>query len=111
VEIRQGKCIDTLQQLQSENTTPFDMVFMDADKPPYTEYFQMAVKLCRPGSIIIADNVVRAGKILDPNSSEAAVQGVLRFNKMLSECRHVHATILQTVGIKEWDGMAIAVVK
>lgn len=111
VEIRHGKCSDIIQQLQSENIPPFDMIFMDADKPPYTEYFEAALTLSRPGTIIIADNVVRAGKILDPDSTDTAVQGVLRFNKMLSACKHVHATILQTVGIKEWDGMAIAVVK
>ncbi len=111
VEIRTGKAINILDELKAENSTPFDMVFMDADKPPYTEYFQKALGLSRPGTIIVADNVVRGGKILDSNSNDAAVQGVQRFNKMLSQNEAVSATILQMVGIKEWDGMAIAVVK
>jgi predicted O-methyltransferase YrrM len=91
-------------------TEPFDMIFIDADKPPYTEYFQLALKLSRPGTIIIADNVVRNGKVLDQNSTDEKVKGVQRFNEMLSKCEGVTATILQTVGTKEYDGMAIAVV-
>jgi caffeoyl-CoA O-methyltransferase len=110
IEIRQGKAIEILEQLKAENAGPFDMVFMDADKPPYTEYFQMALSMSRPGTIIIADNVVRNAKVLDENSENAAVKGVRRFNKMLSENKAVTATILQMVGIKEYDGMAVAVV-
>jgi caffeoyl-CoA O-methyltransferase len=110
IEIRQGKAIEILEQLKTENAGPFDMVFMDADKPPYTEYFQMALGMSRPGTIIIADNVVRNAKVLDENSEDAAVKGVQRFNKMLSENKAVTATILQMVGIKEYDGMAVAVV-
>lgn len=111
VEIRTGKAIDILDELKAEAAGPFDMVFMDADKPPYTEYFQKALGMSRPGTIIVADNVVRGGKILDAQSNDPAVQGVQRFNKMLSESESVTATILQMVGIKDWDGMAIAVVK
>ena len=110
IEIRQGRAIDILEQLKTENAAPFDMVFMDADKPPYTEYFQMALSMSRPGTIIIADNVVRNAKVLDENSEDAAVKGVRRFNQMLSENKAVTATILQMVGIKEYDGMAVAVV-
>ncbi|WP_276132026.1 O-methyltransferase [Polluticoccus soli] len=110
IEIRQGKAIDILQQLKTENKHTFDMVFMDADKPPYTEYFELALSMSRPGTVIVADNVVRNGKVLNENSSDAAVQGVQRFNKTLSENKAVTATILQMVGLKEYDGMAIAVV-
>ena len=110
VEIRIGKAIDILTQMQQAGEAPFDMVFMDADKPPYTEYFQLALKLSRAGTIIVADNVVRGGKVLDTNSEDAAVKGVRRFNEMLSKNTSVTATILQMVGAKDHDGMAIAVV-
>jgi caffeoyl-CoA O-methyltransferase len=110
VEIRLGKAMDVLAQLKEENAGPFDMVFIDADKPPYTEYFQLTLGLSRPGTVIAADNVIRAGKVLDKESSDAAVTGVKRFNQMLSQNGAVTATILQMVGIKEHDGMAIAVV-
>ena len=110
VEIRVGKAIELLPQIESESTTPFDLIFIDADKPPYTEYFQWAVKLARPGALIIADNVIREGKILDTNSEDEKVIGVQRFNKMLATNSDVTATILQTIGIKGYDGMAIALV-
>jgi predicted O-methyltransferase YrrM len=110
IEIRKGKAIDILQELKTEGKHTFDMVFMDADKPPYTEYFELALSMSRPGTVIVADNVVRNGKVLDENSTDAAVLGVQRFNKALSENKAVTATILQMVGIKEYDGMAIAVV-
>lgn len=109
IEIRQGKAIDILQQLKAEEHT-FDMVFMDADKPPYTEYFELALNMSRPGTVIVADNVVRNGKVLDEESTDAAVLGVQRFNKALAQNKSVTATILQMVGLKEYDGMAIAVV-
>ncbi|MBS1771576.1 MAG: O-methyltransferase [Bacteroidetes bacterium] len=110
IELRISKCMDVLDELIANNAAPFDMMFMDADKPPYTEYFQKAVQLSRKGTIIIADNVVRGGKVLNPAIDDAAALGVQRFNKMLSENKQVSATILQNVGIKDWDGMAIAVV-
>lgn len=110
IEVRVGKAIDLLQQMHAANEAPFDLIFIDADKPPYAEYFQWSLKLARPGSIIIADNVVRNGQVLDPNSPDDKVQGVQRFNELLSSCKEVTATILQTVGVKEYDGIAIAVV-
>ena len=99
-----------LPQLKTENLAPFDLIFIDADKPPYTEYFKWAVKLARPGSLIVADNVIRQGKVLNLNSTDEKVLGVQRFNQMLAENYDVTATILQTIGIKGYDGMAIAVV-
>jgi caffeoyl-CoA O-methyltransferase len=111
IELREGKCMDVLEELKANNAKPFDLVFMDADKPPYTEYFEMILTLSRPGTIIVADNVVRNGRVLDENTIEVAAQGVQRFNKMLAINTLVDATILQNVGIKDWDGMAIAVVK
>jgi caffeoyl-CoA O-methyltransferase len=106
VDIRQGNALDLLPTLAG----PFDMIFIDADKPPYTEYFQHALRLSRPGTIIIADNVVRNGKVLDKDSTDEKVKGVQRFNCMLAESKEVTAIILQTVGVKEYDGMAVAVV-
>jgi caffeoyl-CoA O-methyltransferase len=110
IEIRVGKAIELLPQIESELTTPFDLIFIDADKPPYTEYFQWAVKLARPGALIIADNVIREGKVLDRNSKDEKVLGVQRFNQMVATNLDVTATILQTIGIKGYDGMAIAVI-
>jgi len=86
------------------------MIFIDADKPPYTEYFQWALKLSRPGTLIVADNVIRDGKVLDPENTDPMVKGAQRFNLALSANNAVTATIIQTVGAKEHDGMALAVV-
>ena len=110
VEIRLGKALDLLPQLVKENAGPFDMIFIDADKIPYTEYFQWSLKLSRPGTLIIADNVVREGKVLQDNPTDEMVIGVKRFNEALAGSPEVTATILQTIGAKEHDGMAIAVV-
>lgn len=110
VQIKTGKALDILPQLHAEGAGPFDMIFIDADKPPYAEYFEWALKLSRPGTLIVADNVIRDGKVLNENSTEAAVTGVQRFNKALGANTAVTATILQMVGVKEYDGMAIAVV-
>lgn len=110
VDIRIGKALDLLPQIELEPAWPFDMIFIDADKPPYAEYFQWALKLSRPGTLIIADNVIRDGKVLDPKNKDERVVGARRFNKVLSECKDVTATILQMVGVKEYDGMALAVV-
>ena len=111
VEVRVGKAIDLLPQLVQENAGPFDMIFIDADKPPYTEYFEWALKLSRSGTLIIADNVIRDGKVLDANHEDPMVQGAQRFNKALAGNNNVTATILQTIGVKEYDGMALAIVK
>ena len=110
VEIKIGKALNLLPQMVKEENEKFDMIFIDADKPPYTEYFKYALQLSRPGTIIILDNVIREGKVLDDNSQDEKVQGVQRLNKLLSNNENITATILQTVGAKEHDGMAIAVV-
>lgn len=110
IDIRIGKGLDVLPQLEAEGAGPFDLIFIDADKPPYVEYFQHALRLSRPGTLIVADNVIREGKVLDPNSPDEMVKGAQRFNQMLAAEKRVTATILQTVGVKEWDGMALAIV-
>lgn len=106
VDIRVGKALDLLPKLKG----PFDMIFIDADKQPYKEYFEWAMKLSRPGTLIVADNVIRDGKVMDPDSTDEMVQGARRFNEFLSTVPGVTATIIQTVGSKEHDGMALAVV-
>lgn len=110
VEVRIGRGIDLLKMMIAENEAPFDMIFIDADKPPYAEYFGLALQLSRRGTLIIADNVIRDGKVLDTGSSDEMVIGVHRFNKVLADTKGVMATIIQTVGSKEHDGMALAVV-
>jgi caffeoyl-CoA O-methyltransferase len=111
VDIRIGRALDSLAQIKAENAAPFDMIFIDADKPPYADYFQWALQLSKPGTLIVADNVIREGKVLDKNTSDPMVQGAQRFNQMLATHPGVTATIIQTVGLKEHDGMALAVVK
>jgi caffeoyl-CoA O-methyltransferase len=110
VEIRIGKAIELLPELAAESAGPFDLIFIDADKPPYADYFELALKLSRPGTLIIFDNVIRDGKVLDPESTDAAVIGVQRLNKVLAADRRVTATIMTTVGVKDYDGMAIVLV-
>lgn len=110
VDLRVGRALDILPQIIKEEDEKFDMIFIDADKPPYTEYFNYALQLSRPGTIIILDNVIREGQVLDNESKDEKVQGVQRLNKLLSNNKDVTATILQTVGSKEHDGIAIAVV-
>jgi caffeoyl-CoA O-methyltransferase len=110
VEIRIGKALDLLPQIELNQEGPFDMIFIDADKTPYTEYFQWALKLSHPGTLIVADNVIRDGKVMDSHSTDEMVVGAQRFNDFLASCTEVTATILQTVGSKMHDGMALAVV-
>ncbi len=110
VEVRVGKALDTLPQLAAEGHGPFDLVFIDADKPNTAAYFAWALKLTRRGSLIIVDNVVRDGAVIDEGSADTSVQGVRRFNAALAAEPRVSATAIQTVGSKGYDGMAIAVV-
>ena len=110
VEIRIGKANDVLAQLVSENAQPFDVIFIDADKEGYTDYFQWSLKLSRPGTLIIADNVVRDGAVADPQTKDAMVQGIRRFNEVVAAERRVSATAIQTVGSKGYDGLALILV-
>jgi len=110
VDLRLGRALDTLPQLVAEGAGPFDMVFIDADKPNTTAYFEWALKLTRRGSLIIADNVVRDGAVIDADSTDASVQGVRRFNAALAAEPRVTASVIQTVGSKGYDGLAFAIV-
>lgn len=110
VELRLGKAIDTLPQLVAEGAGPFDLVFIDADKPGNADYFAWSLKLTRKGGLIIVDNVIRDGQVIDAASSDASVQGVRRFNEVAAAEPRVSVTQIQTVGSKGYDGLAIALV-
>jgi predicted O-methyltransferase YrrM len=107
VDIRVGRAIETLPTLA--DGTPFDLVFIDADKPSTTDYFHWALKLSRPGTVIVIDNVVRSGGVADPNADEDA-QAMRAFLAVLGADTRVSATAIQTVGVKGHDGFAIAIV-
>jgi predicted O-methyltransferase YrrM len=110
VEIRIGKALDSLNTLLETKQGPFDMIFIDADKQLYAEYFSLTLQLSRKGTLIIADNVIRGGKVLNSDNKDEMVIGAHRFNKALAATTGVTATIIQTVGNKEHDGMALIVV-
>ncbi|OFW71914.1 MAG: methyltransferase [Alphaproteobacteria bacterium RBG_16_64_48] len=106
VEVRVGRAQDTLPGLEG----PFDLIFIDADKPNTPDYFQWALRLARPGSLIVVDNVVRQGAVLDAASGDANVQGMRRFFELAATDPRVSGTALQTVGAKGHDGLAILLV-
>ena len=110
VEQRAGRAVDTLSELVASGEEPFDLIFIDADKETYAEYLDWSLKLSRPGTMIVADNVVRAGEVSDAASRDPLVQGVRRFLDRLAAEPRVSATVIQTVGIKGHDGLAIALV-
>jgi caffeoyl-CoA O-methyltransferase len=111
VSIRVGRALDVLPAIEAEGAHPFDMIFIDADKPPYAEYLEWALRLSRPGSLIVADNVIREGKVLDPTSTDDMVTGVQRFNAALAADGRVDAIAFQSLGPKGHDGMALALVR
>ena len=110
VDVRVGRALDLLPGIAAEGRGPFDLVFIDADKPGNPEYFAWALRLTRPGSVIVVDNVVREGAVLDAASDDASVQGTRRVLEMMAAEPRVSATAIQTVGVKGWDGLAVAVV-
>lgn len=111
VEIVVGAALDGLAQLEARGEQPFDMVFIDADKPNYSNYLAWSLRLTRPGSLIIADNVVRAGAVLDPEDDDSAAVAAQAFNAALAAEARVEAIVVQQVGPKGHDGMAIARVR
>lgn len=110
VEVRLGRALDTLAQLAAEGLGPFDFIFLDADKRTYPEYLEWCIKLSHRGTMIVADNVVRNGAVVDTASRDADVQGVRRFLELLSTDQRLSATAIQTVGTKGYDGIAVAVI-
>ena len=110
IDLREGFAIDTLPLLEQEGAGPFDLIFVDADKRSNPDYLAWALKLSRIGSIIIVDNVVRRGQVLDADSEDPDVQGIRRFTALVAAEPRLSATAIQTVGAKGYDGFVLAVV-
>lgn len=109
ISVRIGAALDTLPKLEAEHPGPFDFFFIDADKSNNARYFEWALKLSRPGSAIVIDNVVRSGAVVDANSPDPNVRGVRELNDLLAaEHQRVTATAIQTVGLKGYDGFILA---
>ncbi|MBI5058571.1 O-methyltransferase [candidate division KSB1 bacterium] len=110
VEVRQGNALEILPELVAARRGPFDLIFIDADKPSYAEYFAWSLKLARPGTLIIADNVIRHGEVANGASADPLVVGVRQFLAAVAAEPRVQATAIQTVGCKGWDGLAVMAV-
>jgi predicted O-methyltransferase YrrM len=113
IKIIVGPALDGLRALIAEGAGPFDLVFIDADKQRTPEYFELALELTRPGSVIVTDNVVRDGELVDADSDDPGVQGMRRFHELLARGvggHRITATTIQTVGAKGYDGFTLALV-
>jgi predicted O-methyltransferase YrrM len=110
VEVIVGAALDTLPQLEARRE-PFDLIFIDADKENNVAYVEWAIKLGRPGSIIVVDNIARMGRVLEPAADDHQARAVRDMLEMMGEHPRLDAAAIQTVGTKEWDGFAVAVVK
>ena len=111
IEIRVGNAFDVFDQLDHEKIGIFDMVFIDAHKPDYVKYFEWVINHSHSGTIIVADNVIRGGRVLNQNSKNERVKGVQKFNQMLSERDDILATIIPNISGDGFDGIAFIVVK
>jgi predicted O-methyltransferase YrrM len=111
VDVREGPALDTLAALANEKVPPFDLMFIDADKQNNANYVQAAIGLARSGALIVVDNVIRDGHVVDAQSEDPAVLGTRRLFDMLAEEPRLEATAIQTVGLKKWDGFVIAGIK
>lgn len=110
VDLREGPAIASLPKILEEGGDPFDMVFIDADKPSNPDYLAFALKLSRPGTLIVSDNVVRAGRVLEDNSADRSVQGTRALFDALAADPRLVSTAIQTVGAKGYDGFALTIV-
>jgi predicted O-methyltransferase YrrM len=111
VDLVLGKALESLSPLTTHPAAPFDLIFIDADKPNNPGYLEGALRLSRPGTVIVCDNVIRDGRIVDADSTDPSIVGTRRFFELLRDDRRLDATALQTVGSKGWDGFALAVVR
>jgi predicted O-methyltransferase YrrM len=111
ISVRVGPALETLPALVREKAGPFDLVFIDADKANLCEYVQWSMKLSRPGTMIVVDNVIRDGAVIDALSTDPSVQGVRRMNEYVASETRIAATALQTVGVKGYDGFALLLLK
>lgn len=110
VNVRLGPALELLPQLATEELGPFDLIFIDADKPNTPEYFSWALKLARLGSLIVVDNVIRDGAIVNDGSDDPSIIGMRRFFDLVAKDNRVSASALQTVGSKGYDGFSLALV-
>ena len=110
VELRVGPAIEALPRLAADGEGPFDLIFIDADKASTSEYFLWSLKLSRRGTLIIVDNVIRKGALIDSTSTDPDIQGMRRFTRLLGAESRVSATVIQTVGSKGYDGFALVLV-
>ncbi|MDO8149731.1 MULTISPECIES: O-methyltransferase [unclassified Isoptericola] len=108
VRIEVGRALDVVARLADRGAEPYDLVFVDADKANMPAYLELALRVTRPGSVIVGDNVVRRGAVVDPEDDDPDVVGVREFLHALGSDPRLTATALQTVGAKGWDGFAIA---
>ncbi|MGE8203436.1 O-methyltransferase [Heyndrickxia sp. NPDC080065] len=111
VEVIVGKALDTLPLLKDRGVAPFDFIFIDADKPNNPQYLHLALELAEPGTVIVADNVVRNGEVIDEKSTDERVQGIRQFMDLLANEPRIESTAIQTVGSKGYDGFVLGVVK
>ena len=111
VTVIQGAAADSLNKLIAANTEPFDMIFIDADKPSYPTYLELSLQLSKPGTVIYGDNVIRDGELCNAENSDEKVMGVREFVEDLGKSKSLESTALQTVGIKGYDGFTISIVK
>jgi predicted O-methyltransferase YrrM len=110
VTVLNGDAHNLLAELERQTEVPFDLTFIDADKASIPFYFESALRMSRPGSLILVDNVVRDGAVIEADSTDPSVQGVRKLNEMISANGRLTATVIQTVGVKGYDGLAIALV-
>ncbi|WP_329121073.1 O-methyltransferase [Streptomyces sp. NBC_01353] len=108
VEVRTGAALDTLPKLEAEGAGPFDFVFIDADKANNPHYVEWALRLSRPGTVIVVDNVVRGGKVAEEDPNDAAITGTRAMFELISREPRLDATAFQTVGVRGYDGLLLA---
>lgn len=111
IEIMQGQAIDSLHELIDNKEEPFDLIFIDADKENNEEYFKFCLQLSKKGTVIIADNIVRKGQVIDKNTSDESTRGVQKFNKTVASEKRVNTVAIQTVGAKGYDGLGLILVE
>lgn len=111
IELHTGNAREVMPRLIEDGYGPFDLVFIDADKASIPEYFAWSVQMSRPGSAIIVDNVIREGAVVNESSEDASVKGVRRLNEIMANDPRIDATVLQTVGVKGYDGFSVALVR
>ena len=111
IEVKIGSALESLETLVLDQAEPFDLIFIDADKENNPAYFEYSLKLSKAGTVIIADNVIRKGQVIDGMSQDVAVRGIRKFNEMVAREPRVNTTVLQTVGVKGYDGLGLIYVE